>query len=195
MVERIVAWPEPSLPKCAALQTDLPYDLTKRLSFAARVVAHCKRLPNQDRLQYSEQLRKHDFKIDTEWKRELYDFMTWDDIRKLRDWGFEIGAHTIDHPVLSSLSSSDLRRQLKESRQMIEREIGRECSSIAYPNGGNLDISGEVIDTAMKTGFRIGFKLCGGLNPVRLKSLEIDRICVTQDMSLRRLQLCASGLL
>lgn len=195
LVERIVAWPDGSFPRYAPLQTELPCEPSKRLSFAAGVVAHCKRLPNSERTDFMEKLRKHELRIDAKWKQELYDFMSWDDVRELRDRGFEIGSHTVNHPILSSLASDELERQLKESKQKIECEIGRECTCFAYPNGGNLDVSDEVINMAIDTGFRLGFKLCGSLNPSNLKPLEIDRMCVTQDMSLRRFQLHASGLL
>jgi len=37
----------------------------------------------------------------------LYRFMAWDDVRRLRDAGFEIGAHTVNHAILSKVPAAE----------------------------------------------------------------------------------------
>jgi peptidoglycan/xylan/chitin deacetylase (PgdA/CDA1 family) len=60
--------------------------------------------------------------------------LDWDALRGLSERGVEIGSHTVSHPHLPELSDEEIRRELVESRERIEAEIGR-CRILAYPFG------------------------------------------------------------
>ena len=68
--------------------------------------------------------------------------MDWDELRTLRDAGWEIGSHTVTHPRLTRTTDEQLERELTESRAVVERETGVPCRSIAYPFG---DLDDRVI--------------------------------------------------
>lgn len=74
----------------------------------------------------------------------------WDDIRKLQDSGWEIGSHTRSHPHLSQIDRDLLPTELGDSRSACERELGRTCTSIAYPYG---DYDGAVEVAAREAGY------------------------------------------
>jgi peptidoglycan/xylan/chitin deacetylase (PgdA/CDA1 family) len=61
--------------------------------------------------------------------------MTWDELRGLREHGVRIGSHTVSHPHLPTLSSPEVARELRDSKQRIEDEIGVRCGDFAYPFG------------------------------------------------------------
>jgi len=61
--------------------------------------------------------------------------LTWDGLRSLAERGVEIGSHTRTHPNLRTLSDDELRDELRTSREEIEDELGRPCTSLAYPYG------------------------------------------------------------
>ena len=61
--------------------------------------------------------------------------MSWEQIRKLEEIGVEIGSHSMTHPHLTRLSDSDLRKELEDSKHLLEDKLGREVSSFAYPYG------------------------------------------------------------
>jgi peptidoglycan/xylan/chitin deacetylase (PgdA/CDA1 family) len=52
-----------------------------------------------------------------------------------RDLGFEVGAHTINHPILSQLSEADAWREVATSREQIGDWLGAAPDVFAYPNG------------------------------------------------------------
>ena len=55
--------------------------------------------------------------------------LSWNELRQLKDLGWNIGAHTISHPNLSDLSIKDptgeqLRREIERSNQTIKDNLG-----------------------------------------------------------------------
>ena len=61
--------------------------------------------------------------------------MTWDELREHADRGVTVSSHTVSHPRLTQLSDDELRRELTESKQELEDELGRPCTELAYPYG------------------------------------------------------------
>lgn len=60
--------------------------------------------------------------------------LNWDQVEQLKASGWEIGAHTITHPDLTSLDDAALARELRGAREQIVERLGA-CDSIAYPYG------------------------------------------------------------
>jgi peptidoglycan/xylan/chitin deacetylase (PgdA/CDA1 family) len=60
--------------------------------------------------------------------------LSWDELLELTQAGWEIGAHTMSHPLLSCLDDAAVDRELIQSRQLISRRLGG-CISLAYPYG------------------------------------------------------------
>jgi peptidoglycan/xylan/chitin deacetylase (PgdA/CDA1 family) len=58
-----------------------------------------------------------------------------DDVRRLRDGGFEIGSHTVTHPDLRRLDDAALGRELVASRAHLEDLTGAAVTGFAYPYG------------------------------------------------------------
>jgi len=57
------------------------------------------------------------------------------DLSRLRDGGFEIGAHTLSHPILARLDDAAAWREIADSRQRLQELLGSPVTSFAYPNG------------------------------------------------------------
>jgi peptidoglycan/xylan/chitin deacetylase (PgdA/CDA1 family) len=63
--------------------------------------------------------------------------LTWDELRELRDAGWNIGAHTVSHPNLSKLFEEDpsgdrLRRELDESNATLAEQLGAPPKDFAF---------------------------------------------------------------
>jgi peptidoglycan/xylan/chitin deacetylase (PgdA/CDA1 family) len=61
--------------------------------------------------------------------------LTADEVRELAAAGVEIGAHTVSHPDLTTLSFEDARAELADSRAELSRLTGEEVTVAAYPYG------------------------------------------------------------
>jgi peptidoglycan/xylan/chitin deacetylase (PgdA/CDA1 family) len=85
--------------------------------------------------------------------------MSWEQLRELRERGWEVGSHTRSHPHLSQLDDGDLAAELSESRDTCTRELGADCTSIAYPYG---DHDERVAAAAERAGYLVAAKLSPG---------------------------------
>jgi phosphatidylinositol alpha-1,6-mannosyltransferase len=56
-------------------------------------------------------------------------------VRALHSQGFEIGAHTINHPILNECSLQQARDEIGGCKEELEAIIGGRVDSFAYPNG------------------------------------------------------------
>lgn len=72
-----------------------------------------------------------------------YRFMSWDQARELSRGGFEIGAHTINHPILSQIQLPEARQEILGSRDHIVAELGKCSETFCYPNGHSSDYTAE----------------------------------------------------
>jgi peptidoglycan/xylan/chitin deacetylase (PgdA/CDA1 family) len=82
----------------------------------------------------------------------------WDDIRRAASLGHEIASHTVTHPRMGGLSDSEQEKELRDSRDSIEKEIPtRKCMTFAYPfcNEGNRSIVAKYYVAARKCDKRI----------------------------------------
>jgi peptidoglycan-N-acetylglucosamine deacetylase len=73
------------------------------------------------------------------------------DLRELSKAGFEIGGHTVTHPILTDLDPSSLNREVVECKASLEAILSREVSSFAYPKGR---FNANVVAQVKKAGFR-----------------------------------------
>ncbi|MBX5483661.1 MAG: polysaccharide deacetylase family protein [Myxococcaceae bacterium] len=74
-------------------------------------------------------------------------FLTWDEVRELPGYGFELGAHTVTHPILTQLPEHKVEWEMLQSRGMLERETGVRPTLFSYPNG---DTNAAVSAVAMR---------------------------------------------
>lgn len=194
IVERVVAWPGPKLPWNASPSNWLPEDIFGRVETGRQIAEAWKRKPNQERVEFLDTIRSYDLEIDIEWKHELYDFMSWDEVRKIHQMGFEIGSHTVSHPILTGLSTAALQQEMENSKEKVAMELDTACRTIAYPNGGELDVSPAVCQAAGGAGYELGFTLIRSGDRENSNPLSLPRVCVTRDISFRRFQLLVAGI-
>lgn len=97
--------------------------------------------------------------------------MTWDELRQLRDGGWEVASHTRSHAYLPDLADAELQAELAESRESCSRELGEPCRSIAYPYGA---VDDRVARAAGEAGYEGGAALRPGPpDPLRWPRLGI----------------------
>jgi peptidoglycan/xylan/chitin deacetylase (PgdA/CDA1 family) len=98
-------------------------------------------------------------------ERELL-CMSWEQMRRLAEDGWEVGSHTCSHPHLSELDDEHLRVELVTSRDACEQETGMPCTSLAYPYG---DYDRRVREAVTEAGYQVAAGMPG-------RHRQIDRL-------------------
>ena len=82
----------------------------------------------------------------------------WDELRRMRAAGWEVGSHTRSHPHLTELDDERLAEELGGSREVCEARLGAPCDALAFPYG---DVDARVSKAAESA----GYKAAGSMNP------------------------------
>lgn len=64
--------------------------------------------------------------------------MSWDNLREMSAAGIEIGAHSVNHPIFSNVDAGLLAREVSGSKELIEKELGREVIAFGAPGRGRI---------------------------------------------------------
>ena len=62
-------------------------------------------------------------------------YLTWDQAREMSALGIEFISHTATHANLAGLSADDARKELSESRRVLEERLSRPMQFFVYPYG------------------------------------------------------------
>jgi peptidoglycan/xylan/chitin deacetylase (PgdA/CDA1 family) len=61
--------------------------------------------------------------------------MDWDEAKDLSESGFDIGSHSLTHPVLPEVALARAAREICASKEELERQLGIRVRHFAYPYG------------------------------------------------------------
>ena len=115
------------------------HDLALELECGSEVesiIYRMKRLPLADRGHVEALVRAATPRFEpTDVERHELDVAGWSELRALDPAIVTIGSHTLTHPILPSLSPSELETEIAGSRRVLEEKLGRPVELFAYPNG------------------------------------------------------------
>jgi peptidoglycan/xylan/chitin deacetylase (PgdA/CDA1 family) len=85
-------------------------------------------------------------------------------IRHLHDAGMEIGAHTVNHPILAVLDAREAREEIVEGKGRLEEITGAPVTLFAYPNGKpGRDYTPRDVELVRRAGFRAAVSTIPGV--------------------------------
>ena len=81
--------------------------------------------------------------------------MTSEQVQGMHKAGMEIGAHTVNHPILERISVEESESEIKSSREQLEALVGQQQVKVfAYPNGQpEKDYRQADVEVVRKLGF------------------------------------------
>lgn len=103
-------------------------------------------------------------------------YMTWDQLREMQANGMVIESHSLDHVDLRRQPPAELRRQLTESRRILEEQLGRPVRFLNYPAG---QYTPEVIAAARAAGYLAAVTVNYHLIQRRDALFELNRVRVS----------------
>ena len=61
--------------------------------------------------------------------------LSWAEVREMSEHGMEFGSHTMSHPQLTRLRTSEVRAELAASMAMLSEQLNQPVHGFAYPTG------------------------------------------------------------
>lgn len=103
--------------------------------------------------------KKASFEWDMEYKEvDRATFLNEDEIRVLSKHPLiEIGAHTNQHSRLSNLSKEEQKKDILQSKEILEKIISKRVTLFAYPFGGVYDFDGTTKNIVKELGFDFAY--------------------------------------
>ena len=101
--------------------------------------------------------------------------LTWEEFSELAAAGVEIGSHGVHHEIHHADQTESVRRRgLLDSKEELEKPLGRPCRYFAFPNG---DFNPTSADEVRAAGYDLAFTtqpgtVTEGANPYLLPRLQ-----------------------
>jgi peptidoglycan/xylan/chitin deacetylase (PgdA/CDA1 family) len=94
---------------------------------------------------------------------------------------FEMGAHTMTHPVLAKLPVAKQRHEICQSKARLEQIVGQPVTSFAYPHGLKPDYSDVSVDIVRQAGFDCACAAFPGIARYGADAHQLPRLVVRND--------------
>lgn len=88
---------------------------------------------------------------------------------------FEVGSHTMTHPVLSAIPLDEQEAEIYGSKAWLHEILGHEVSSFAYPFGSPSDYSSKTAQIVQEAGFRLACENFPGLALTEAQLFHLPR--------------------
>ena len=106
-------------------------------------------------------------------------FMREEEVRDAAKSGFTIGAHTVNHPILTHEFEEIARREVTESKRDLEALTGLSVRHFAYPNG---DHNEQVVRCVRESGYATAVTTKAGWNTAGSDVYRLRRFDVHETM-------------
>jgi peptidoglycan/xylan/chitin deacetylase (PgdA/CDA1 family) len=94
------------------------------------------------------------WRVDGSGRRPRHRPLSVEEIGRLQEGGLvEVGAHTVNHPLLSEVTPAVQRREIRQSKARLEEILGHGVNSFAYPYGKSADYGPETVELVRRAGF------------------------------------------
>ena len=87
-------------------------------------------------------------------------YINWDQIRKLKEEGVVIGAHSHTHAHMPDISIEEVRNEIETSNRIFLKELGEIPTLFAFPYGETTD---EIIELVKEFKFKVAFGQHSGI--------------------------------
>lgn len=102
-----------------------------------------------------------------------FSLMSIDQLKELKEYGIEFGGHTKTHPRLGKISLDDAKKEIEESKAVLEERLDEKLISFAFPYG---DLNEDVKAIAKNVGYEFAVATDSGSLIFSEDLYEIRRI-------------------
>src|SRR5206468_2310596 len=116
------------------------------------------------------------------WDREAgvrHPLMAWDEIKALRQKGFDIGAHTRTHVDLGQTAGASAWEEIAGAREKLAQRLGAPVELFAYPYGRRDNLADVNRSVVRKAGFRCCCSCYGGIASPGTDPFHLPRVPIS----------------
>jgi peptidoglycan/xylan/chitin deacetylase (PgdA/CDA1 family) len=140
------------------------------------LVVRMKNIPTEKRLALLAEITEQLAVDDTALRNIM---MTWDEVREMHAQGMSFGAHTVTHPNLPNTTLEEAKREICDSKEMLEGQLKASVSDFSYPNGrGSSHLTDQVKDIVRRAGFHSAVTSLAGCVELGNDLLALKRVGV-----------------
>lgn len=77
-------------------------------------------------------------------------YLNWSMLREMSEYGMNIGSHSLSHKDLTKIDSRELNTQIKDSKKIIEDNLGRVVNDFSFPYG---KVNNKSLKTVIESGY------------------------------------------
>jgi peptidoglycan/xylan/chitin deacetylase (PgdA/CDA1 family) len=90
---------------------------------------------------------------------EIGQSLKWAQIDEMARGGMEFGSHTLSHPHLRAIPLDSARREIVESKAVLEKRLGRAITTFDYPSG---EYDAQIVELVKRAGFESAVTIASG---------------------------------
>jgi peptidoglycan/xylan/chitin deacetylase (PgdA/CDA1 family) len=108
-------------------------------------------------------------------------YLNAEQVRDLDAQGFEIGCHSMTHAYLSDLPEPELKLEIVDAKNLIERIVGHEIEQFSCPGGR---YNRRTLAMARRAGFKTVVNSEFHANSLATSNYELGRVAMLRDLSM-----------
>jgi hypothetical protein len=126
-------------------------------------------------------LKKHNFPatiflISDFIKNNVSKYLSPSQIHEMKNNNISFGAHTISHRILTSLTKEKIVREIRDSKDMLESQLGQRINFFAYPVGTRVDFNDEIVEIVKACKYSCACSNMYGMNGKSADMFALKRI-------------------
>jgi peptidoglycan/xylan/chitin deacetylase (PgdA/CDA1 family) len=125
------------------------------------------------------------FFITPQWTDARSAYMTWGQLKEIKDRGHQVQSHGWSHRFLTQCTKEELKTELDRSKEVLEDRLGVEVDALAVPFGA---WNRQVLDMSAEAGYKRVYVSEPWLRRSEQSGMELlGRICVQRTMDSKTL--------
>ena len=97
-------------------------------------------------------------------------------IQEMKSNNISFGSHTISHRILTSLRKEEIIREIRDSKDILESQLGQKINSFTYPIGTRVDFNDEIRETVKASKYAYACSNVYGINSNNTDIFALKRI-------------------
>ena len=167
--------------------------LDVKIQIKEKITSYLKSKSSEEKDRYIAKLKEKLEVTEVSHSHPVCSSMSWEELKKISDDPLiTIGAHTVNHPILSQIDDTEIEKEIIGSKMILEQKLDKEITLFAYPNGRKQDYNQKAIDTAQNH-FDAAVTTIDQLSPYSDDHHQLKRIPVGNDTKLWQFKLLLAG--